>query len=53
MTPANERKEAERQRKKAAGLVRLEIWAPTTAHDAIRQAAEKIVTALQTLPEKR
>lgn len=26
MTPANERKAAERQRRKEAGLVRVEVW---------------------------
>lgn len=38
MTPA-ERKMAERQRKRAAGLVPVEIWAPPQYVDAIKAIA--------------
>jgi hypothetical protein len=40
---AAERKKAERQRKKAAGLAPLEIWAPPALHAAIKEAAREIV----------
>jgi hypothetical protein len=36
MTDAT-RKQAERQRKRAAGLAPLEIWAPPALHDDIRK----------------
>jgi hypothetical protein len=36
MTDAS-RKQAERQRKRAAGLAPLEIWAPPALHDEIRK----------------
>jgi hypothetical protein len=42
MTPV-QRKQAERQRKRAAGLAPLEIWAPRELHEAIRQAVEQVV----------
>jgi hypothetical protein len=42
MTPANERKAAERQRRKDAGLVRLEIWAKPEDVVAIRAAVAAI-----------
>ena len=36
MIPASQRKAAERQRKRAAGLAPLEIWAKPSDHAAIR-----------------
>ena len=36
MTDAT-RKQAERQRKRAAGLTPLEVWAPPALHDEIRE----------------
>lgn len=36
MTPASQRKAAERQRKRAAGLAPLEVWAKPSDHAAIR-----------------
>ena len=42
MTPA-ERKAAERQRKQAAGLVRLEIWAPPHLHQIIKDFVARLV----------
>ena len=37
MTPAHERKAAERQRRKDAGLVRIEAWVPEDRADEIRR----------------
>ena len=39
MTPANERKAAERQRRKDAGLVRVEVWLPPDAVQAFKAMA--------------
>jgi hypothetical protein len=39
MTPPNERKAAERQRRKEAGLVRVEVWVP-------RDRAKEVAIAL-------
>lgn len=41
MTPAT-RKAAERQRKKAAGLVRIEEWVPADRVDELRAVAEQM-----------
>lgn len=43
MTPAKDRKAAERQRKQAAGLVRLEIWAPPECHAMIKVVAARLI----------
>jgi hypothetical protein len=49
MTPAEKKdanrkdKAAERQRKRDAGLVRLEIWAPKPLHDRIKRFAALLV----------
>lgn len=43
MTPATERKRAERARKTAAGLVRLELWLPPRLHEAVKRYAEKLL----------
>jgi len=37
MTPAHERKAAERQRRKDAGLVRIEAWVPQDQAEAIKK----------------
>lgn len=42
MTPA-ERKAAERQRKRDAGLVRLEIWVPAHLHQIIKDFVAKLM----------
>jgi hypothetical protein len=42
MKPA-EWKAAERQRKRDAGLVRLEVWAPKPLHDRIKRFAALLV----------
>jgi hypothetical protein len=41
MTPANERKAAERQRRKEAGLVRVEVWLPSEAVQTFKAMAER------------
>jgi hypothetical protein len=43
MTDAT-RKQAERQRKRAAGLAPIEIWAYPAQHDAIRQFVRELVS---------
>ncbi len=43
ITPAHERKAAERQRKKAAGLVRCEVWVPADDAWWIRNAVEMLL----------
>lgn len=43
MTPARERKAAERQRRKDAGLVLLQIWVPPHVRDEARMAVEDVV----------
>jgi hypothetical protein len=48
MTPAHERKAAERQRKKAAGLVRCEVWVKPE-HRAVILAVAQDVNAGKTL----
>ncbi len=40
MIPANERKAAERQRRRDAGLVRVEVWVPPRAVALIKELAE-------------
>ena len=40
---ANTRKAQERARKRALGLVKLELWLPTHLHDKVRQYAEKLL----------
>lgn len=42
MTPNRERKAAERQRKIAAGLMRLEVWVRPTDAGRIRSYAAKL-----------
>ena len=42
MTPANERKAAERQRRKDAGLVRCEVWVKPEHVAAVKQYAERL-----------
>jgi hypothetical protein len=43
MTPPNERKAAERQRKKKAGLVRVEVWVPREKAEYVKQRVADIV----------
>ena len=38
MTPANERKAKERQAKRDAGLVRVEVWVPREMVETVKQA---------------
>ena len=38
MTPANERKAKERQAKRDAGLVRVEVWVPRDMVEVVKQA---------------
>ena len=40
MTPS-QRKAAERSRKRASGLVKLEIWAPASEHEVIKRLARE------------
>jgi len=42
MTPASERKAAERKAKKAAGLVRCEVWVKPCHRVSIQQYAERL-----------
>jgi hypothetical protein len=42
MTPANERKAAERQRRKEAGLVRVEVWVKPEHVASIRHYAARL-----------
>ncbi len=42
LTPA-EKKSAERARKRALGLVKLELWLPPALHDKVRQYAERLL----------
>lgn len=46
MTPANERKAAERKRKREAGLVPLEVWVPSSKVIETRAAIEKVISAV-------
>lgn len=46
MTPANERKAAERKRKREAGLVPLEVWVPASKVIEARAAIEKVIAAV-------
>lgn len=39
---AAERKRAERERKRRAGLVKLELWLPPQLHARVRKYAERI-----------
>lgn len=43
MTPANERKAAERQRRKDAGLVRVEMWVPAHMADQVKEVVAALV----------
>ena len=43
MTPANERKAKERQAKRDAGLVRVEVWVPRNMADYIKHRVAEIV----------
>lgn len=43
---AAERKQRERDRRKA-GLVRVEVWVPAVAEDAVREAIAKAVEAAE------
>ena len=38
MTPTNERKAKERQAKRDAGLVRVEVWVPRDMVEVVKQA---------------
>ena len=49
---AAERKAAERQRRKDAGLVRVEAWVPAEHADAVRGGLAQIIRAM-TQPEAR
>ena len=40
---AKTRKAQERARKRALGLVKLELWLPPSLHDKVRQHAEKLL----------
>ena len=42
MTPASERKAAERQRRKEAGLVRVEVWVKPERAALIKELAENL-----------
>lgn len=44
---AAERKAAERQRKRAAGLAPLEVWAQPELHDEIKRFVEDMITHVQ------
>ena len=54
MTPANERKAAERKRKREAGLVPLEVWVPPQMVDTLRLFVDQRVKiyALTKTPPK-
>jgi hypothetical protein len=43
MTSARERKAAERQRRKDAGLVLLQVWVPPHVRDEARKAVKEVV----------
>ena len=47
---AIDRKQRERQRKQAAGLVRLEVWAPPQHHAAIKAFAQSLAGSSATAP---
>ncbi|HRH13473.1 MAG TPA: hypothetical protein PK225_03885 [Azonexus sp.] len=42
MTPANERKAKEREAKRAAGLIKVEVWVPVCEADKIKALAAKM-----------
>jgi hypothetical protein len=46
-----DRKRRERQRKQAAGLVRLEVWAPARHHAAIKAFAQSLAGSIAPDPE--
>lgn len=52
MTPA-ERKANERARNKAAGLSRLEMWAPPALHAKIKAQAAKLIKATTKPPKEQ
>ncbi len=47
---AKTRKAQERARKRALGLVKLELWLPPALHDAVRQRAEELRRSSDILP---
>ncbi len=50
MTPANERKAAERQRRKDAGLVRCEVWVHPQHVQAVRDFADELTQTVRKRP---
>ncbi len=52
MTPANERKAAERQRRKEAGLVRVEVWVKPEHVVSVKHYAEKLQAASEVLTDR-
>ena len=48
MTPAKERKAAERQRRKDAGLVRVEVWVKPQLVAHVKAFAKRHMCALET-----
>lgn len=53
MTPANERKAAERQRRKDAGLVRCEVWVKPEHVAAVKHYAERLQVVQQPLTDTK
>jgi len=43
MTPAKDRKQNERNKRRAAGEVRLEFWVPAAAADDVKQAVAQVM----------
>ena len=43
MTPAKDRKQRERDKRRAAGEVRLEFWVPAASVDEVKQAVAQVM----------